>query len=220
MYLITAIRYVSSYILLQWGLRPTHCPLSMSPPCDLTDGWRRPVQFLWGQHSGGSAKRGGMRVHRLGLGGVCWTKWLLSWRWTLLASKPPLWIVLKLIPRHCPPFVPAAVCVQRSKCCQVNVEVGWWKMWWTLRKTCYRIVEHNWFESFIIFMILLSSGALVSCNLYITCSVLGARTSSILFATNQNFLAVQELTKIPFTLHLLTSRPLKTSTSRREKPLK
>lgn len=35
-------------------------------------------------------------------------------------------------------------------------------MWWTLRKTCFRIVEHNWFESFIIFMILLSSGALVS----------------------------------------------------------
>ncbi|KAK7816736.1 hypothetical protein U0070_009261 [Myodes glareolus] len=29
-----------------------------------------------------------------------------------------------------------------------------------LRKTCYRIVEHSWFESFIIFMILLSSGAL------------------------------------------------------------
>lgn len=42
------------------------------------------------------------------------------------------------------------------------MDVGWWKVWWTLRKTCYRIVEHNWFESFIIFMILLSSGALVS----------------------------------------------------------
>ncbi|XP_054846939.1 sodium channel protein type 5 subunit alpha-like [Eublepharis macularius] len=34
------------------------------------------------------------------------------------------------------------------------------KMWWNLRKTCYQIVEHNWFESFIVFMILLSSGAL------------------------------------------------------------
>uniref|UniRef100_A0A674PNM9 Sodium channel protein n=1 Tax=Takifugu rubripes TaxID=31033 RepID=A0A674PNM9_TAKRU len=51
-------------------------------------------------------------------------------------------------------------CVQRFQCCQVNVEAGWGKMWWTLRKTCYRIVEHSWFESFIIFMILLSSGAL------------------------------------------------------------
>ncbi|XP_061441677.1 sodium channel protein type 5 subunit alpha-like [Rhineura floridana] len=35
------------------------------------------------------------------------------------------------------------------------------KMWWNLRKTCFRIVEHSWFESFIVFMILLSSGALV-----------------------------------------------------------
>ncbi|NXY14327.1 SCN5A protein, partial [Atrichornis clamosus] len=32
--------------------------------------------------------------------------------------------------------------------------------WWNLRKTCYQIVEHSWFETFIIFMILLSSGAL------------------------------------------------------------
>ncbi|KAM6978427.1 LOW QUALITY PROTEIN: sodium channel, voltage-gated, type I-like, alpha [Tautogolabrus adspersus] len=58
-------------------------------------------------------------------------------------------------------------CVQKYKCCQVNVEVGRWKMWWTLRKTCFRIVEHNWFESFIIFMILLSSGALAFEDVYI-----------------------------------------------------
>ncbi|XP_042350013.1 sodium channel, voltage-gated, type I-like, alpha [Plectropomus leopardus] len=58
-------------------------------------------------------------------------------------------------------------CVQRFQCCQVNVEKGWWKVWWTLRKTCYRIVEHNWFESFIIFMILLSSGALALEDVYI-----------------------------------------------------
>ncbi|MED6257894.1 Sodium channel protein type 1 subunit alpha, partial [Ataeniobius toweri] len=59
-----------------------------------------------------------------------------------------------------------AGCVRKFKCCQVNVHVGWWKMWWTLRKTCYRIVEHNWFESFIIFMILLSSGALALEDVY------------------------------------------------------
>ncbi|XP_038576385.1 sodium channel, voltage-gated, type I-like, alpha [Micropterus salmoides] len=58
-------------------------------------------------------------------------------------------------------------CVQKFQCCQVNTEVGWWKVWWTLRKTCYRIVEHNWFESFIIFMILLSSGALAFEDIYI-----------------------------------------------------
>ncbi|XP_028292386.1 sodium channel, voltage-gated, type I-like, alpha isoform X2 [Gouania willdenowi] len=64
------------------------------------------------------------------------------------------------------PCFPAG-CVRRFKCCQVNVEVGWWKIWWTLRRTCYRIVEHNWFESFIIFMILLSSGALAFEDVYI-----------------------------------------------------
>ncbi|KAL2081442.1 hypothetical protein ACEWY4_023295 [Coilia grayii] len=55
-----------------------------------------------------------------------------------------------------------AGCVQRFPCCRVDVEKGIWKSWWTLRKTCYRIVEHNWFETFIIFMIMLSSGALIS----------------------------------------------------------
>lgn len=57
------------------------------------------------------------------------------------------------------PLVPG--CVQRFKCCQVNIEEGLGKSWWILRKTCFLIVEHNWFETFIIFMILLSSGALV-----------------------------------------------------------
>uniref|UniRef100_A0A8C8BIT9 Sodium channel protein n=1 Tax=Otus sunia TaxID=257818 RepID=A0A8C8BIT9_9STRI len=39
--------------------------------------------------------------------------------------------------------------------------------WWNLRKTCYQIVEHSWFESFIIFMILLSSGALAFEDIHI-----------------------------------------------------
>ncbi|CAI5656150.1 unnamed protein product [Oreochromis niloticus] len=60
----------------------------------------------------------------------------------------------------------SAACVQTFHCCQVNVDVGWGKIWWTLRKTCYQIVEHNWFESFIIFMILLSSGALAFEDIY------------------------------------------------------
>lgn len=57
--------------------------------------------------------------------------------------------------------VPAG-CVRRFQCCQISEEGDKFKSWWTLRKTCFIIVEHNWFESFIIFMILLSSGALVS----------------------------------------------------------
>ncbi|TRZ03778.1 hypothetical protein DNTS_004379, partial [Danionella cerebrum] len=58
-------------------------------------------------------------------------------------------------------------CVMRFQCCQVDVEKGNWKSWWILRKTCFIIVEHNWFESFIIFMILLSSGALAFEDIYI-----------------------------------------------------
>nr|XP_028566917.1 sodium channel protein type 8 subunit alpha isoform X6 [Podarcis muralis] len=58
-------------------------------------------------------------------------------------------------------------CVQRFKCCEVSIEEGWGKSWWNLRKTCFLIVEHNWFETFIIFMILLSSGALAFEDIYI-----------------------------------------------------
>ncbi|XP_051799245.1 sodium channel, voltage-gated, type I like, alpha b isoform X2 [Acanthochromis polyacanthus] len=58
-------------------------------------------------------------------------------------------------------------CVSRFQCCQINEEGGKYKSWWTLRKTCFIIVEHNWFESFIIFMILLSSGALAFEDIYI-----------------------------------------------------
>eukprot|EP00063_Salmo_salar_P027810 XP_014002645.1 PREDICTED: sodium channel protein type 8 subunit alpha-like [Salmo salar] len=53
-------------------------------------------------------------------------------------------------------------CIIKYPCCDVPITHGWGKYWWFLRKTCYLIVEHNWFETVIIFMILLSSGALVS----------------------------------------------------------
>ncbi|XP_059708966.1 sodium channel protein type 2 subunit alpha-like isoform X13 [Haemorhous mexicanus] len=58
-------------------------------------------------------------------------------------------------------------CVQKFPCCQVSIEDGKGKTWWNLRKTCYSIVEHNWFETFIVFMILLSSGALAFEDIYI-----------------------------------------------------
>jgi len=48
----------------------------------------------------------------------------------------------------------------------VDAEKGMWKKWWLLRQTCYNIVEHSWFETFIVFMILLSSGALVRGNTF------------------------------------------------------
>uniref|UniRef100_A0A8C6V932 Sodium channel protein n=1 Tax=Naja naja TaxID=35670 RepID=A0A8C6V932_NAJNA len=58
-------------------------------------------------------------------------------------------------------------CVQKFRCCQINIESGKGKCWWNLRKTCFKIVEHNWFETFIVFMILLSSGALAFEDIYI-----------------------------------------------------
>uniref|UniRef100_A0A3B4UBG3 Sodium channel protein n=1 Tax=Seriola dumerili TaxID=41447 RepID=A0A3B4UBG3_SERDU len=58
-------------------------------------------------------------------------------------------------------------CVAKYKCCDLDITMGWGKSWWFLRKTCYLIVEHNWFETLIIFMILLSSGALAFEDVYI-----------------------------------------------------
>ncbi|XP_053456817.1 sodium channel protein type 5 subunit alpha isoform X1 [Nycticebus coucang] len=58
-------------------------------------------------------------------------------------------------------------CVQRCPCCVVDTTQAPGKVWWRLRKTCYRIVEHSWFETFIIFMILLSSGALAFEDIYL-----------------------------------------------------
>ncbi|KAJ1188373.1 hypothetical protein NDU88_005134 [Pleurodeles waltl] len=58
-------------------------------------------------------------------------------------------------------------CVKKFSWCQVSIEDGNGKLWWNFRKTCFIIVEHNWFETFIIFMILLSSGALAFEDIYI-----------------------------------------------------
>ncbi|XP_041421713.1 sodium channel protein type 5 subunit alpha isoform X1 [Xenopus laevis] len=58
-------------------------------------------------------------------------------------------------------------CLRYCSCCRIDVTKGVGKIWWKLRKTCFRIVEHNWFETFIIFMILLSSGALAFEDIYI-----------------------------------------------------
>ncbi|XP_061872685.1 sodium channel protein type 4 subunit alpha-like [Colius striatus] len=58
-------------------------------------------------------------------------------------------------------------CVKRFPCLYVDVSSERGKVWWNLRKTCFRIVEHDWFETFIVFMILLSSGALAFEDIYI-----------------------------------------------------
>ncbi|XP_066531401.1 sodium channel protein type 4 subunit alpha B [Hoplias malabaricus] len=58
-------------------------------------------------------------------------------------------------------------CIRRCPCLELDVTQGRGKSWWNFRKTCYTIVEHNYFETFIIFMILLSSGALAFEDIYI-----------------------------------------------------
>uniref|UniRef100_A0A8D3CXK3 Sodium channel protein n=1 Tax=Scophthalmus maximus TaxID=52904 RepID=A0A8D3CXK3_SCOMX len=58
-------------------------------------------------------------------------------------------------------------CVRRWPFLTVDITQGRGKKWWNLRRTCFTIVEHDWFETFIIFMILLSSGALAFEDIYI-----------------------------------------------------
>ncbi|KAM9287885.1 sodium channel protein type 5 subunit alpha-like [Cariama cristata] len=58
-------------------------------------------------------------------------------------------------------------CVRYFRCCVGSAKKFGGETWWNLRKTCYQIVEHSWFESFIIFMILLSSGALAFEDIHI-----------------------------------------------------
>uniref|UniRef100_A0A8C3FSJ9 Sodium channel protein n=1 Tax=Chrysemys picta bellii TaxID=8478 RepID=A0A8C3FSJ9_CHRPI len=58
-------------------------------------------------------------------------------------------------------------CVRRFPFLYVDITTDKGKIWWNLRKACFKIVEHNWFETFIIFMILLSSGALAFEDIYI-----------------------------------------------------
>ncbi|XP_041672192.1 sodium channel protein type 4 subunit alpha A isoform X2 [Cheilinus undulatus] len=58
-------------------------------------------------------------------------------------------------------------CVKRWPCLTVDITQGRGKLWWNLRRTCFTIVEHDWFETFIIFMILLSSGALAFEDIHI-----------------------------------------------------
>lgn len=53
-------------------------------------------------------------------------------------------------------------CVECFPCCVVDITKFPGKTWWNLRKTCYRIVNHSGFEYFMVFMIVLSSAALVN----------------------------------------------------------
>uniref|UniRef100_A0A3B3C8X4 Sodium channel protein n=2 Tax=Oryzias melastigma TaxID=30732 RepID=A0A3B3C8X4_ORYME len=57
-------------------------------------------------------------------------------------------------------------CYNRCPCLHIDTSHGRGKAWYIFRKTCFSIVEHNYFETFIIFMILMSSGALAFEDIY------------------------------------------------------
>ncbi|XP_071319684.1 sodium channel protein type 4 subunit alpha B isoform X2 [Trachinotus anak] len=58
-------------------------------------------------------------------------------------------------------------CYRRCPLLDIDTAQGRGKVWSNIRRTCFSIVEHNYFETFIIFMILLSSGALAFEDIYL-----------------------------------------------------
>ena len=53
-------------------------------------------------------------------------------------------------------------CVKRCSCFETVSNTTLGKKWWKLRCYAFKIIEHNYFETFIIVMIISSSLALVS----------------------------------------------------------
>uniref|UniRef100_A0A8B9X594 Sodium channel protein n=1 Tax=Bos mutus grunniens TaxID=30521 RepID=A0A8B9X594_BOSMU len=78
-----------------------------------------------------------------------------------IGPQDPFMRVLEMIPKKEPERCLPKGLNCCSLCHTVDKRKSSWITWWSLRKTCYQIVKHSWFESFIIFVILLSSGALV-----------------------------------------------------------
>ncbi|TNN30252.1 Sodium channel protein type 4 subunit alpha B [Liparis tanakae] len=58
-------------------------------------------------------------------------------------------------------------CYGRCPFLDVDTSLSRGAVWANIRRTCFSIVEHNYFETFIIFMILLSSGALAFEDIYL-----------------------------------------------------
>ncbi|XP_078002286.1 sodium channel protein type 9 subunit alpha-like [Phascolarctos cinereus] len=58
-------------------------------------------------------------------------------------------------------------CIRRFPYCEANVKSKKGKIWWNLRKTCYRTVKHGCFEISIVLSIFLSCVALIFEDIYI-----------------------------------------------------
>nr|XP_001916634.3 sodium channel protein type 11 subunit alpha [Equus caballus] len=82
--------------------------------------------------------------------------------------QDPFGQVPEMVPKKTPGRCLPKVLSCCFPCCAMVKRKSSWITWWNLRKTCYQIVKHGWFESFIIFVILLSSGALVFEDIHLT----------------------------------------------------
>ncbi|XP_043851194.1 sodium channel protein type 9 subunit alpha-like [Dromiciops gliroides] len=58
-------------------------------------------------------------------------------------------------------------CIRRFPYCEANMKSRKGKIWWNLRRTCYRTVKHGCFEFSIVLIILLSCVALIFEDIYI-----------------------------------------------------
>ncbi|XP_043857815.1 sodium channel protein type 11 subunit alpha [Dromiciops gliroides] len=79
-----------------------------------------------------------------------------------------IFLVPEMVPEKGPERCLPKGCKKFFPCFALDVRKSPGIHWLHLRLTCYRIVRHNWFESFIIFMILLSSGALIFEDCYLS----------------------------------------------------
>lgn len=66
-------------------------------------------------------------------------------------------VVFVTYPDECCP----KCCVQRCPCCDAFDKTNFGQKWWSFRCKMFKLVEHNYFETFIILMICSSSIALV-----------------------------------------------------------
>uniref|UniRef100_A0A8C9XN21 Sodium channel protein n=1 Tax=Sander lucioperca TaxID=283035 RepID=A0A8C9XN21_SANLU len=124
---------------------------------------------------------------------VAWTKtWILQQIWTLTGKKnhldPEHTVIGRFKKEKTASYSTLTICkhcnvtvgLKSNLCCifisdwyrrcpflDVDTSQGRGKVWSNIRRTCFCIVEHNYFESFIIFMILMSSGALAFEDIYL-----------------------------------------------------
>lgn len=73
-------------------------------------------------------------------------------------------------------------CVKRCACCEMFIKSSIGRKWWTFRCYMFKLVEHKYFETFIIGMICSSSLALVRvCHIFpiLSCILFGIYTPGL-----------------------------------------